>query len=90
MRCNQGSATARKFTSEGEVMKRYPSVLIAALIFVGTLGANGCATVGTAADRTGEVVGNATRGAGNVAGDAVEGTGDAINDTTRRAREEAR
>lgn len=71
-------------------MERYAAILVAALLFVGTFGAIGCATVGTAADRTGEVVGNATRGAGNVAGDAVEETGDAINDTTRKAREESR
>ena len=63
------------------------SALALAAAMVST-GSTGCTTVGTAADRTGEVVGGAARGAGNVAGDAVEGTGDAVRDTTNAAEEE--
>lgn len=62
--------------------------LIAALILACWLEVTGCSTVGTAADRTGEVVGGAARGAGRVAGDAAEGTGDAIRDTAEEAEEE--
>ena len=61
---------------------------VSALIFAGWFGLAGCSTVGTAADRTGEVVGGAARGAGNVAGDVVEGTGDAVKDTSNAAKEE--
>jgi hypothetical protein len=61
--------------------------LMVAILFAGVL-ATGCSTVGTAADRTGEVVGGAARGAGDVAGDAVEGTGDAIQDTAEEAEDE--
>ena len=64
------------------------TLLFAAGALAASLAAAGCTTVGTAADRTGEVVGGAARGAGEVAGDAVEGTGDAIKDTTDAAKDE--
>jgi hypothetical protein len=67
----------------------YPSsILIAVSLLAGLLGATGCSTVGTAAERTGDVVGEAARGAGNVAGDAVDHTGEAIQDTSEEAEEE--
>ena len=66
------------------------SILMITILAAGWLGLPGCSTVGTAADRTGDVVGGAARGAGTGAGDVVEGTGDAIHDTAEKAKEEAR
>ena len=57
-------------------------------MFAASLGLMGCTTVGTAADRTGEVIGDAARGAGDVAGDAVEGTGDAVRETSEATKDE--
>lgn len=68
-------------------MDRWKPTSIAAICAV-LLGMAGCSTVGTAAERTGDVAGNAARGAGSVAGDAVDETGEAIQDTAEEAEDE--
>ncbi|HYD49911.1 MAG TPA: hypothetical protein VEB21_16250 [Terriglobales bacterium] len=68
-------------------MKAFGSWMIAAW-FVVLMGLEGCTTVGTAAERSGDVAGDAARGAGRVAGDAVDETGEAIQDTAETAEDE--
>lgn len=62
--------------------------LIVAILLAGSLTAAGCSTLGTGAERTGDVAGDAIEGTGDVVGGAVDDAGEAVEDTAETAEDE--